>query len=385
MSKRIFTRMVRSPAFSVSVILFAALLTAVLCVLHSSKLQAQNHYETVYHEIKVPCTITSPTGGISDDLYIMKWQIGLFTGEVGSASRSLAQFVTDVQIKGLEALDGALQEYTLTGITSTVMARQLWLENGCQIRWKEGYDASFFTGGEMGCIIPQKLAEDLKGERLPVSILPKHTGAVAYTGELTVVGTYQGSAEKNIYCPWNTLKQIWRTMGQAETAAALQATLINNDKLETLRTASLEHFTIPDPNAVDAGNLALALDIDDSQLKEADLTLKNSLRVNRLCAFIVFLFATASGFLIGLLMVRSRKKEIALMRTVGVSQMSIYLELAFEQMASVLVGILAGGAYFLWQPQWQILLFGGIYFAGLTAALLIFLRNNLLTTIKEDE
>ena len=48
-------------------------------------------------------------------------------------------------------------------------------------------------------------------------------------------------------------------------------------------------------------------------------------------------------------------------------------------------GILLGGAAFLWQPLQRLMLFGGIYFVGLSIALVIFLCKNLLTTIKEDE
>lgn len=73
------------------------------------------------------------------------------------------------------------------------------------------------------------------------------------------------------------------------------------------------------------------------------------------------------------------------MRTMGTSQVSIYLELALEQLVCIAAGILVGGGYSLWQPVGRLAIFGGIYYLGLTAALIIFLRKNLLTTIKEDE
>ena len=54
-------------------------------------------------------------------------------------------------------------------------------------------------------------------------------------------------------------------------------------------------------------------------------------------------------------------------------------------MLCVAVGTVLGGSYALWRPVGQLGLFLAIYFLGLSAALLIFLRRNLLTTMKEDE
>ena len=73
------------------------------------------------------------------------------------------------------------------------------------------------------------------------------------------------------------------------------------------------------------------------------------------------------------------------MRTLGSSSRAIYGELAGEQMFCVAVGTVLGGSYALWRPVVQLGLFLGIYFLGLSAALLIFLRRNLLITMKEDE
>ena len=73
------------------------------------------------------------------------------------------------------------------------------------------------------------------------------------------------------------------------------------------------------------------------------------------------------------------------MRTMGASQISIFIQLAVEQMLCIVAGIFLGGLVFLWQPIEKLGLFGGIYLIGLAAALLIFLRKNLLTSIKEDE
>lgn len=100
---------------------------------------------------------------------------------------------------------------------------------------------------------------------------------------------------------------------------------------------------------------------------------------------VVLALSAGAGFLTGFLVIRSRKREIVLMRTMGASQVSIYGELALEQLACIVVGILVVGSYTLWQPVGNLALFGCVYYIGLTVALPIFLRKNLLTTVKADE
>jgi hypothetical protein len=73
------------------------------------------------------------------------------------------------------------------------------------------------------------------------------------------------------------------------------------------------------------------------------------------------------------------------MRTLGEANGRVYCSFALEQMVCVILGTAAGGAYFAWQPVGRLLLFALIYFVGLSAALLVFLRKNLLSTMKEDE
>lgn len=205
-----------------------------------------------------------------------------------------------------------------------------------------------------------------------------------YSGTMQVAGVYTGGDQKTVYCAWLTLMGIWDEMGQMETATAIQATLRNNDQVSALRqAAAAAEFAEPDPNA-DPTDLHLALDIDDSKLRQADLTLRNSLRVNALSAMLVFVLSAGAGFLIGFLMIRSRKREISLMRTMGTPNRHIYLSFAAEQMLCVVAGIVLGSFTHGSQPPQQLVVFGSVYFIGLSAALLIFLRKNLLTSIKEE-
>ncbi len=393
-----FKRMIRSPLPAVGVLLFAVAMAVVLQSLHNSKIEAQKHYEEIYSQIDVTCTVTNLRGTKSDGLDLTNIYVNEFTEYhewIGESS--ILPFLEDVQMKSQHKLAGQLADRMLVGITSLKMARELWPENGSTIFWNEGFDESMFEEEALVCIIPETLAKELaeeQGEKQVGAISVELKLGYAYpyypteprdfSGTMQVAGIYTGGDQKTVYCPWLTLMGIWDQMGEFESAVAAQATLRDNSQIVALREASSELFFQPDPNA-DNTSPGLALDIDDSKLKEADLTLRNSLRVNELSTMLVFVLAAGAGFLIGFLMVRSRKRDIDLMRTMGTPNGKIYMSFAVEQMLCVIAGTVAGAASHNWQPLTQLSIFVGIYFIGLSAALLFFLRSNLLTDIKKDE
>ena len=413
MWKLTFKRMIRSPLPAVGVLLFAMVMSVVLQSLHHSKAEAQEYYEEIYNQIDVTCTVTNLRGTRSDGLYLNNEIVNEFTEyRDWMGQSSILPLVENVQIKSQHKLSGELSGRMLVGITSLNMAQELWPENGCTIIWNDGFDKSMFEEDGLVCIIPQALAEKLTKEQtaernepnkpdgeqdiknyvdtIPVKlelddaysfypVEPKD-----YSGTMKIAGVYSGGDQKTVYCAWLTLMGIWDEMGQFESAVAAHATLRNNSQVSALREAATEFFSEPDPNA-DVNSMDLALDIDDSKLQDADLTLRRSLRVNELSTMLVFVLSAGVGFLIGFLMIRSRKMEITLLRTMGTPNQMIYASYAAEQMLCVVAGIVIGIAVCRWRVSAQLIIFACIYFVGLTMAIQMFLHKNLLTTIKEDE
>ena len=393
MLKLTWARFRRKPLVAVAVLLFTAIIAMALCGLHSGNNEAQIHYDSIYDKIDVTCTVTNLAGDQSDHLTIPAGTITLFTGSVPGSPSELMGLVENVQIKGSTQLWWDGKEYTLTGITSTQAAQNLWPENGCTIFWNDGVTDNVFCGNHLVCIIPQELAETMENEEYPTDIFSLHLSAVYdgetdYDGSLEIVGTYQGKDEKTIYCPWEAYVAILRSMGKYETADFLSGTLCNNNDLQVLRETAANWFAEPDPNAagMDENNgFYLALDINDSQLVQAKTNLDNSMSVNRIAAVLVFALSACAGAFVGFLMIRNRKREIILMRTIGTPNRLIYGSFVLEQMICAALGAIIGGAKFRWCPVYWLLLFVCIYFAGLSIALVISLHNNLLTSIKEDE
>ena len=160
-------------------------------------------------------------------------------------------------------------------------------------------------------------------------------------------------------------------------------------------------FLEPSPNAkksswgvsVDYGTLpyitektySYALDIDDNNLFDLAAILEDSIKFNRTVTVFVVILSVISGFLVGFLMVRRRKRDILLMRMVGESNARVYVGFALEQMICIILGIAIGGAYYMWNPMDKLAIFAIAYFVALSFALVIFMSKKLIKNVKEDE
>lgn len=385
---------------TIGVILFAVIMSAVLCGLHASNEAELQSYNETYHAIPVRFSVTNLTGTRSEKLHAPGWVADLFTG--GSwLSPDLSEFATDVQIKMAIDIADRDDASVLVGLTSLAIAKELHPENGCTINWYDSYDATILTTDKMVCIVPQKIlidnntSEQVQELELKFMYTPQNgtlTETKEYTCKLTVVGTYVSINDEVIYCPYSVVEKIYLRLGRERDIDAISALLIDNDDLEKLRTSALYWFA--EPNATgsktkwDFGNyeyFPYALDINDDLLQKANIILQNSLTVNRICSVLVFSLSAGAGFFLGLLMIRSRKREIFLMRTLGTANGVIFVGFLLEQLFCVMVGTLLGGGAFLWNPFGKLAVFMGVYAVGLAIALLVLLQTNLLTAFKEDE
>lgn len=394
MLKRILKRNLRQPLKNLVVLLFAAVLTVTLCWLHRAAEEEQKSLEAAYASVPVFFKVTDLDGSkVSTTNGIEGWVYDLFTER--GMKPNLAPYVRDIHMR--VPYSKGMWQYSyveLAGITSTYVAEELTEDWGGEIHWNEGFDESCLRELEYVVIVPELLKEHKAitmnfSDSYMYGDAPKQ---VIFDMEFQVAGYYIDPGNTTFYCSISAVEDIYAKMHATKPIQRLGAILNDNYQLDRLRETSANWFAEPNPmgeltewGKYDFDYYLYALEINDAMLKSLETSMKNSLRMNQMAAAIVFVLSAGAGFLVGFLVVRSRKREIVLMRTMGVSQLGIYLELALEQLVCIIAGILLGGGYVRWQPVGQLCLFGGIYLVGLTAAMLAFLRINLLSVMKEDE
>lgn len=416
MFKNILRRNLRQPLMGLAVVLFAAVLTVVLCYLHKSGQEELRSFQESYASVPVFFRVVNLDGskpkvskgidGLAVDLFQKDWM-----------EPNLQPYISQTHIR--VSLTGKFyymqssedpnfdkhslyktREQTTVGVSSTWVAQELTEDWGGKIYWNEGYDESILLTKEFVCIVPESLKSnsEMDMEYIYQYWVPGLGGLQGmlvtkeFRNKFQVVGYYTDPGNKCIYCPYETVEKIHSDLRKPKKIEEIGAILKDNTKIDQLREDASQWFATP--NALGEKtpwgrygfeHFLFALDIDDSMLVKLEANMKNSLRLNQLASAVVFALSAGAGFLTGFLVIRSRKREIGLMRTLGSSNIAVCLEFGVEQIMLVLLGVLLGGSYTQWEPLNRLGIFTAIYLSGLTAALLIFIRTNLLATMKEEE
>lgn len=412
MLKNIIRRILRQPLMGLAVVLFAAVLTVVLCYLHQSNQRELQSFEESYASVPVFFRVVNLDGSRPNDrVGIDAMAVNLFQKDL--LPNNLKRYVEQAhcrtsltgkyypgEVTGNLAQDRASRKLIAVGISSTWVAEELTEGWGGKIYWEEGYDESILLSKEYVCLVPENMKDrqeivlKFEYEFWPTGQVGDLGAPILMTSEhaFKVVGYYTDPGNTRIYCPYEAMAVIHYELRKAVEVEQIGAVLADNHELDLLKADAARWFATPNPMGEKTPwgrygfeYFLFAMDIDDSMLINLEVNLKNSLRLNRLASAVVFALSAATGFLTGFLVIRSRKREISLMRTMGASHLSIFAELALEQVICISLGVGLGGSYTLWEPMQKLMLFGGIYFVGLAAALIVFLHKNLLTTMKEDE
>ena len=449
-----------APIPAIALLLFAAIISVIICALHTSNEEELLHYEEAYQSVPVTVTVTGlPQQDSQFEQLMYYWVSALFTdkktvkiydysaakdederlalrGKLEPVQASLAEYVKDVQIKmqqHITTINGTSHNRGgwpyLIGMTSLSCDKQLLPEYGCEITWYEGYDESVFEGDEPVCLIPESMATttyydngngaadllfegvggkwvprlDENGEPMMQDGLPLLTKEnTEYNCSLKIVGTYTAGDEKSVYCPLSIIEQVFEGLEQHPRVfiESLSATISDNKRIEEFREkASIvfaELSSVPveipwkcevsvDNSSFYYDNYIYALDINDDALFDLAAILEDSIKFNRTVTVFVVILSVISGFLVGFLVVRRRKRDIMLMRMVGESNARVYVGFALEQMICIILGIVIGGAYYKWNPINNLAIFAVAYFVALSLALAIFMSKKLIKNIKEDE
>lgn len=402
----IFRRIRRMGTQTIAVVLLAAALSACICGLVKAGQAQQRQFEETYDSIPVTLRVTNLSATRWDDLECPIWVMQAFTGQ-GFAydEESLVNYVSDVNYKmsinvdsdgadiNGESVEGIS---TMIGITGTKICEELD-QKKAGIRWLDGWDESMFAELSEACIVSKSLMPDDWDGKSPATLTVSVSYSDGWNGsktavhKLTIAGFHTANPEK-VYTSYKMMTRIYSSVNKSVSLDAVNATLADNDMRDEVRQVAFVRFA--EPNATGEHTswkwaqyfwYPYALDIDDSQLVDAELTLKTSLLLGEICSYILFALAAGAGFFVGFLMIRSRRREIALKRSMGQGSFSVFAGLAAEQLICLVFGTIIGGAAFLWQPTERIGIFMLVYTIGLSIALAVFLRRNLLTALKEED
>lgn len=357
-----FTRNWRA---TLAALLTAAALTAFLLVysdnIRRSEVELRNAYETV----PVEAYLT----GISEAQQ-PSFNETLINGILASGFVCSAQMAAQCQVNlgdVLRAMDTIEMAAALSEFKSS-------------IEWLEGYDETLFAGREAVCIVPRGTQAAL-GDELRLSMRTRRSAVLT----LKVVGLYGGGYEgvrKVYYCPLACLRDFYGENGMTLSYCGLEMELCNTRELNEFK-AQMKELKL------DGGMTRLV--VNDALLIAITTQLQQHIRLlNTLLPFL-FAFAAAIGFVLSFLLLRGRRREAAVMRSLGAKRGRVFgtllletgLQAAFGAALGTLAAYLIVGGAAVSAPHIALVL--ACYLVGGAMAVLRLLRGNVLRLMAAKE
>lgn len=200
------------------------------------------------------------------------------------------------------------------------------------VEWNPGYDASVFSGTEAVCLVPDGQTTE--------STLHLHIGKQQYA--FTVAGVYGNAYTRRegasvFYCPLAVLQDIYGAEELSFTYCGLELELQQLDRLDTFKAQMKEL-------GLDSGDTRLV--IHDSQLQTITTQLRRQVRLlETLLPVLLALIAAISGAS-AFLLLRGRRREAAIMRTLGKPRVCVFgtflTEIALQALLGAVPGWIAG-------------------------------------------
>ncbi|MBR5536586.1 MAG: hypothetical protein IKU58_01640 [Clostridia bacterium] len=209
------------------------------------------------------------------------------------------------------------------------------------ITWLDGYDISVLEGQEAVCLAPLSLELEL-GSTVVVPLGGVYRGQ---TMELTVVGLYgkeyrSADEEDTYYCPLGAMEVFLRENQQKITYNILEMELQKLDKLGEFK-AQMSKLGLEKGSA--------RLTVNDALLQQVTAKFRQHIRLLNTLLPVLLAVVAGIGFGLSFLLLRGRKKEAAVLRSLGTRRRQVFgiflLESAIQaSLGTLLGGLLASGA-----------------------------------------
>ena len=221
---------------------------------------------------------------------------------------------------------------TLVALDS-VEADSVLAESVGTIEWMEGYNEGVFASKEYVCVAHRASMLSI-GDTMEAAFRYKRNAAF----KLTVVGLYGSATAVNdgetYYCPMYTMRELLAEHNVTSFYYySLNMKLCNTRELSVFKERMLEL-------GLDGGMNRLV--VNDALLIGVTTQLTRHIRLLKTLLPLIFALIAAMGFVLSFLLLRSRKREAAVMRCVGCGRAHVFFTLLMETVMQSMAGVLLG-------------------------------------------
>ncbi len=327
----------------------------------SNSIKAQEEkLDAVYNDIPIYVEVSDYRGNNRDHLALPDgFYVESFTEKVYGLSKylkdvSLKRELTILSINGIEEFD-LVDSLKMIGVTNLQYVESTYKERGYnfEVQFREGFDYSFFTETSEYCLVNEELLSKIGkkvGDYINLKLI---TEASVHTfkddlgnlmidpknAEFEIVGTIKGGKANEIYCSWDKAAEIGMKSDNCSTRYTdiLRATISNNYKLNEFKDRA-EKYYVAVGAKIFTGTKFYALTIYDDTFTKTVSLIQRNIQFLKAVFPVIILFSFVIGYLVSYLFTRNRKKEVAVMRSLGASRFRVFITIMLELFTINIVG-----------------------------------------------
>ena len=362
---------------AVAFVSYIAVLVVILFVQQSVH-SRQHTLESMADAIEVRGIIADSFGNQTELLQMDKSYPMLFL-----QANSISKLVEDVYIKSDFSCLVNNQKSKLIAFTDE-KADQILFHNG-DILYHDGWNESVWMTQEMVCAVSQDLknmcyvADDgITYMDITGLFFSKYYGDyVEVPITLQVIGS--AIAQNKVYCPYLALQEVCGGVKNVSYwADSLSFTVKDNTRLDELRTLLLGYFG--DSNIQSAGSRRNTVVIKDAEYLRLTGEAQKNLEIMAFLQPILYLCALGAGVMLVVMQMRGRKKEMAVIRSLGAGRLRVMAQSILEYALICLPVTLF--ALLVWRELSPMTVIG-VWLAFMAGALCTIVRFSMIPLVKQ--
>jgi ABC-type antimicrobial peptide transport system permease subunit len=217
---------------------------------------------------------------------------------------------------------------TIIGI-SHIYADETLNDNNVQIEFFERYDARVFEGNGLYAIVSEDFHDIAENGKLNTFVRSVNNAINDVEAVFTIVGTVSGLGEGIIYIPfWTATELGMESDGGTPVTESLSVTIADNWRISEFKEIANRTFSRP---GTFFNPLTYAMLIYDAEFYDITETLIQTIFFIETATPFVYVISIAVGFIASFLLIRRRKSEFAVMRSIGVNRKHLFMGALFEQ------------------------------------------------------
>lgn len=330
------------------------------CYFSNSIKVQENKLDLLYKDMPVYVEVSDYKGNnrtklaLPDGFYVESFTLDKY---------GLSKYLKDVCLRrelnvvGFIGNELGVEQLKLVGVTNIKYEEDLKREKGLnfEIEFQDGFNYDIFKERSNLCLVSEELLAKMDkkvGDLISLKATSEITVFTLKDGEgiplikpvdvkLSIAGVIKGGNINEIFCSWRYAAELGAISNQSSTMYTdiLRATISDNYKLNEF-VEKAETFYIPAGSRIFLGTNIYALTIYDDSFVNSVLQIRRNIQFLKSVYPVVMIFSFVIGYLVSFLFTRNRKKEVAVMRSLGASRFRVFITIMMELFTINIVGTL---------------------------------------------